>query len=77
METRALGATGLRSSVLGFGAIPLGDPALDERDGGGVLISQAIHTLDLALLLAGPVEGVQAMARTTALHDMLADESES
>ncbi len=41
-----------------------------ERDGGGVLISQAIHTLDLALSLVGPVRQVQAMARRTAFHDM-------
>jgi predicted dehydrogenase len=40
------------------------------RDGGGVLISQAIHTLDMALSLAGPVRRVQAMASTTAFHDM-------
>lgn len=41
-----------------------------ERDGGGVLISQAIHTMDLALTFTGPVRKVQAMARTTAFHDM-------
>ncbi len=41
-----------------------------SRDGGGVMISQAIHTLDLALLLAGPVTKVQAMARTTRSHRM-------
>lgn len=40
------------------------------RDGGGVLISQAIHTLDLALTYTGPVVKVQAMARTTAFHQM-------
>lgn len=40
------------------------------RDGGGVMISQAIHTLDLALMLAGPVRKVQAMAMTTRLHNM-------
>lgn len=40
------------------------------RDGGGVLISQAIHTMDLALSLVGPVSAVQAMARTSALHSM-------
>ncbi len=40
------------------------------RDGGGVLISQAIHTLDLALSMTGPVTKVQAMASTTALHRM-------
>ena len=35
-----------------------------------MLISQAIHTLDLMLHLCGPVEQVQAMAATTALHQM-------
>lgn len=41
-----------------------------ERDGGGVLISQAIHTLDLMLSLTGPVTHVAAMAHTTSLHKM-------
>jgi len=41
-----------------------------ERDGGGVLISQAIHTLDLMLSLTGPVAQVQAMCSTTSLHQM-------
>ena len=41
-----------------------------ERDGGGVLISQAIHTLDLMLSMTGPVTVVQAMARKTAFHEM-------
>ncbi|MBI3507413.1 MAG: Gfo/Idh/MocA family oxidoreductase [Proteobacteria bacterium] len=40
------------------------------RDGGGVLISQAIHALDLMLSLLGPVDEVQAMAGTTSLHRM-------
>lgn len=40
------------------------------RDGGGVLISQAIHTIDLALSLAGPVTSVRAMAATTRFHQM-------
>ncbi|MES5046834.1 Gfo/Idh/MocA family protein [Rhizobium nepotum] len=40
------------------------------RDGGGVLISQAIHTIDLALSLAGGVARVQAMAATTRFHRM-------
>ena len=44
------------------------------RDGGGVLISQAIHTLDLLLSLVGDVSQVQAMARTTRLHDMEAED---
>ena len=41
-----------------------------ERDGGGVLITQAIHTLDLFLSLAGAVEEVAAFAGTTSLHRM-------
>jgi predicted dehydrogenase len=41
-----------------------------ERDGGGVLISQAIHTLDLMLSLTGPVTEVQAMCRSSSLHQM-------
>jgi len=41
-----------------------------ERDGGGVLISQAIHTLDLMLTLTGPVHKVTAMTATTDFHDM-------
>ena len=40
------------------------------RDGGGVLITQAIHTIDLALSLTGPVARVQAMTATTPLHKM-------
>ncbi|WP_299677968.1 Gfo/Idh/MocA family oxidoreductase [uncultured Roseobacter sp.] len=44
------------------------------RDGGGVMINQAIHTLDLALWLLGPVRRVQAMLRTTPLHRMEAED---
>ncbi len=44
------------------------------RDGGGVLISQAIHTIDLALSLAGPVLAVRAMAATTSFHQMEAED---
>lgn len=44
------------------------------RDGGGVLISQAIHTVDLALSLAGPVSRVRAMATTTRFHRMEAED---
>ncbi|QDZ12529.1 Gfo/Idh/MocA family protein [Devosia ginsengisoli] len=40
------------------------------QDGGGVLITQAIHSLDLMLSLCGPVDAVTAMARTTRLHKM-------
>ncbi len=41
-----------------------------ERDGGGVLISQAIHVLDLMLSLTGPAASVQAMTATTRMHEM-------
>lgn len=40
------------------------------RDGGGVLISQAIHTLDLALQFTGPVRAVTAMCTTSGFHRM-------
>ncbi len=40
------------------------------RDGGGVLISQGIHTLDLMLSLAGPVAEVRGFATTSPLHSM-------
>jgi predicted dehydrogenase len=40
------------------------------RDGGGVLISQGIHTLDLMLSLAGPVSAVTGFATTTPVHRM-------
>jgi UDP-N-acetyl-2-amino-2-deoxyglucuronate dehydrogenase len=40
------------------------------RDGGGVLISQAIHSLDLMLSLLGPVASVAAIAGTSRLHRM-------
>ncbi|MEM6609988.1 MAG: Gfo/Idh/MocA family oxidoreductase [Pseudomonadota bacterium] len=44
------------------------------RDGGGVLISQAIHTIDLALSLTGPVSEVNAMTATTRFHQMEAED---
>ena len=44
------------------------------RDGGGVLISQAIHTLDLALTFTGPVREVLAMSATTGFHSMEAED---
>lgn len=40
------------------------------QDGGGVLITQAIHSLDLMLSLCGAVSAVTAMAKTTRLHQM-------
>lgn len=44
------------------------------RDGGGVLISQAIHTLDLALSLTGHVTDVQAMTAKSHFHHMEAED---
>lgn len=38
------------------------------RDGGGVLLTQAIHTIDLLLHLAGPVAQVAGFARTSPLR---------
>jgi UDP-N-acetyl-2-amino-2-deoxyglucuronate dehydrogenase len=40
------------------------------RDGGGVLISQGIHTLDLMLSLAGPIAEVRGYAATSPVHRM-------
>ncbi|MBX2837619.1 MAG: Gfo/Idh/MocA family oxidoreductase [Gammaproteobacteria bacterium] len=45
-----------------------------ERDGGGVMISQAIHTLDLALQFTGDVETVSAFSATTKFHQMEAED---
>jgi predicted dehydrogenase len=44
------------------------------RDGGGVLITQAIHSLDLMLSVTGPVTQVAAIAGTTRLHRMEAED---
>lgn len=43
-------------------------------DGGGALINQAIHTLDLLLWIFGDVVAVQAR-KTTALHDIEAEDT--
>jgi UDP-N-acetyl-2-amino-2-deoxyglucuronate dehydrogenase len=40
------------------------------RDGGGVLLTQGIHTLDLMLSLVGSVSEVAAFATTTPVHRM-------
>jgi predicted dehydrogenase len=40
------------------------------QDGGGVLITQAIHAIDLMLHLTGPVASVAAIAGTSKLHRM-------
>ncbi len=44
------------------------------RDGGGVMISQAIHTLDLALQFTGPASSVMAMTGTSGFHQMEAED---
>lgn len=41
---------------------------MKARDGGGVLITQAIHTLDLFQSLTGPIAKVTAFARTSPLR---------
>jgi UDP-N-acetyl-2-amino-2-deoxyglucuronate dehydrogenase len=41
-----------------------------EQDGGGVLMNQAIHTIDLMLSLCGHVRRVVAMTATTGFHRM-------
>lgn len=40
------------------------------RDGGGVLLNQGIHTLDLMLSVAGPVLEVKGYAITSSVHRM-------
>lgn len=40
------------------------------RDGGGVLLTQAIHTLDLLMSLAGPPVEVTGFATTSPVHRM-------
>jgi len=40
------------------------------RDGGGVLLTQGIHTLDLLTAIAGEAEEVSAYATTTPVHRM-------
>ncbi len=45
------------------------------RDGGGVLMTQAIHTLDLLLSLTGMPDQVFAMASTSAMHRMEAEDT--
>ena len=45
------------------------------RDGGGVLLTQAIHTLDLFLSLTPPLAEVTAFAGTSALHVMETEDS--
>lgn len=41
-----------------------------EQDGGGVLITQAVHSLDLLISLIGQAKEVQAISGTSTLHDI-------
>jgi UDP-N-acetyl-2-amino-2-deoxyglucuronate dehydrogenase len=43
---------------------------MKARDGGGVLLTQAIHTLDLFLSLTGRIARVAAMAKTSPLRQI-------
>jgi UDP-N-acetyl-2-amino-2-deoxyglucuronate dehydrogenase len=43
---------------------------MKARDGGGVLLTQAIHSLDLFQSLTGPVARVAAMARTSPMRSI-------
>lgn len=45
------------------------------RDGGGVLMTQAIHTLDLLLVLIGMPERVSAHAVTSPIHTMESEDT--
>ncbi|MEM6563091.1 MAG: Gfo/Idh/MocA family oxidoreductase [Pseudomonadota bacterium] len=45
-----------------------------DRDGGGVMINQAIHTLDILLWLLGPISRLQAQMQRTKLHDLQAED---
>ena len=45
-----------------------------EGEGGGALISQAIHQVDLLLAIAGPVAGVFAYRQLGALHKIEAED---
>lgn len=44
------------------------------RDGGGVLLTQAIHSIDLLRWIGGPMQVHSAIARTTDLHRMEAED---
>lgn len=52
------------------GYYALGGRGTRERDGGGVLLTQAIHSLDLFRSLVGVSKVVAAQVITTAIHDM-------
>ncbi len=47
------------------------------RDGGGVLLTQAIHTLDLLLHVAGEPSQVQGLVRTSPVHRMETEDTAS
>jgi predicted dehydrogenase len=79
VETGSLGALGLAEISVPWwreqGYYDEPGRGTYARDGGGVLISQAIHTIDLALTMTGPVRSVTAMTGTTPLHRMEAEDA--
>jgi predicted dehydrogenase len=50
---------------------------MKARDGGGVLLTQAIHLLDLMLDLAGPASRVTAFCRTSPLRKVDTEDTAS
>jgi predicted dehydrogenase len=52
----------------------LGGRGTFARDGGGVLVTQAIHALDLYRALLGVSEVIAARVRTTSVHKMEAED---
>lgn len=45
-----------------------------HRDGGGVLLTQAIHSIDLLLSLVGPLDLIASVPTTTSIHKMEAED---
>jgi UDP-N-acetyl-2-amino-2-deoxyglucuronate dehydrogenase len=80
LKLRELLATGALGRIVAAGtSIRLWRPqsyydqpgrGVKARDGGGVLLTQGIHTLDLMLSLVGHAEEVIAYATTTSVHRM-------
>src|SRR6185503_18010079 len=72
LESGELGALVSGSAAIRWWRTPeyFAEPGrgIKARDGGGVLITQAIHTLDLFQSLAGPIATVAAAAATSPLR---------
>lgn len=74
LETRELGEVISASAAIRWWRPPdyYAQPGrgMKARDGGGVLLTQAIHTLDLFQHLAGPITRISAIARTSPLRSI-------